>query len=249
MTISNRWLCLVCFALVYEATAQHSRSKAEQQPYSLELTTKFHTTGHSPYTGIYLNHHLNTELGLSYKYKQFGAFINKNVDFQDFRSPINFTTMGVFRSFQLGESLKLTPYLGYFLRQSYSIMDESSDMWTCLIVTLTINRWIIIENATLVGNLIRHSHSVAMANRINIALWVKRFRIDVYTWYNCAVNRIPHFATASLAVTSPELVITHSISAKVQAALVQQIAGEMPENVMSRAGLFSLIIPVDLSRK
>ena len=75
------------------------------------------------------------------------------------------------------------------------------------------------------------------------------FKIDVFTWYNYSLNPASHYSTGSLAVTSPEWAITRSISTKVQVAMVQQISNERPENAMYRAGLISLIIPVELSKK
>jgi len=63
--------------------AQPLASKAGKQPYSLEVTPKLHSAGHSLYSGAYLNHHLNLEMNLTFKYKQMGAFMSKYVDFAD----------------------------------------------------------------------------------------------------------------------------------------------------------------------
>jgi hypothetical protein len=208
-----------------------------------------HSTGHFPYTGIYLNHHLNAEVGLTYKYKNFGAFISKNVDFVDGHSASNYATTGIYRTFKLTESLKVSPHVGYFLRQSYSLMDEPSDAWAAVVVALAITRRLTIENTILAGNLVRHHRNVSLANRLNATLLIGAFRIDAYTWYLHSPNGSFHFVSSSLAVTSPDWVITAAISARVQVAMLQQVTREKPENAMHRGFLISLIVPIDLSPK
>jgi hypothetical protein len=242
-----RLLFSCCLVVGFKGMAQQSVSKADKQPYSLSLTAKLHSTGHSIYSGIYLNHNANAEIGLSYKYKQIGAFINKNVDFADVHSSINFTTIGVFKSFQLSESIKLMPYMGYFFKQSHSFMDDNSDAWTCVVVRFKINRWLVLENTTLLGNLIRHHSKASLANRMNALILIGKFKLDAYVWYTHSLNNGPHFVSASLAITSPDWVITQSISARVQIAVLQQISNEKPDGCMYRGGLISLIVPIDLS--
>ena len=248
MISAGRLLFSCCLALGFKCIAQQPVSKADkEQPYSLLLTAKFHSTGHSPFSGSYFNHHSNGEIGLSFKTKQIGAFITKNVDFADVHSPINYTTVGFFKSFQLNESVKLTPYIGYFFRQSHSFMDDNSDAWACLVARFTINRWLAIENSTLVGNLIRHHSKASLANRVNATISIGKFKLDAYTWYTHSFNSASHFVSASLAITSPDWVITQSISARVQVAVLQQISNEKPDGCMDRGGLISLIVPIDLS--
>jgi len=247
MISAGRLLFSCCLAFGFKCNAQEQVSKVDkEQPYSLLLTAKFHTTGHSPFSGAYFNHHSNGEIGLLFKTKQIGALINKNVDFADVHSAINYTTVGFFKSFQLNESVKLTPYIGYFFRQSHSFMDDNSDAWTCVVARFTVSRWLAIENSTLVGNLIRHYSKASLANRINATISIWRFKLDAYTWYTHTFNTTSHFVSASLAITSPDWTITETVSARLQVAILQQISHEKPEGCMHRGGLISLIVPIDL---
>jgi hypothetical protein len=248
MISAGRLLFSCCLALGFKCIAQQPMSKADkEQPYSLLLTAKFHSTGHSPFSGSYFNHHPNGEIGLSVKTKPISAFLNKNVDFADVHSSINYTTIGILKSFQLNKSVTLTPYIGYFFRQSHSFMDDNSDAWTCLVARVKVNRWLAIENSTLVGNLIRHYSKASVANRVNATILIWKFKLDAYTWYTHAFNSASHFVSASLAITSPDWVITQTISARLQIAVLQQISNERPEGCMYRGGLISLIVPIDLS--
>ncbi len=250
MINAGRLFFSCCLALGFKCIAQQPVSKADQeQPYSLLLTAKFHSTGHSPFSGSYFNHHSNGEIGLSFKTKPINAFINKNVDFADMHSSINYTTVGIFKPFQLNESVTLTPYVGYFFRQSHSFMDDNSDAWTCIVVRVAVNRWLAIENSTLVGNLIRNCSKASLANRANATMLIRKFKLDAYAWYTHSFNKASHFVSASLAITSPDWVISQSISARVQVAVLQQIANEKPDGSMYRGGLISLIVPIDLSVK
>lgn len=229
--------------------AQQSVNKAGEQPYSLQVTPKLHSAGHSLYSGIYLNHHLNMEVNVTYKHKQMGAFASKYVDFVDARSPINYATAGLFRSFQLGKSIKLTPYVGYFFKQAHSWVDTGSDMWACVVARFTINEWIWIENTALVGNLLERHATPALANRLNVTVLMGKFRLDSYAWYTHALHKAPHCVSASLALTSPAWALSQSVSMKVQITTLQQITEEKAAEAFERGVLFSLIVPIDCSPK
>lgn len=248
MAYAGRWLFSCCLVFGFECVAQQpEKGSGREAPYSLLLTVKFHSTGHSPFSGTYINHHPNGELGLLFKYKQVGAFFTKNADFADARSGINYTTVGIFKSFELGESVRLTPYVGYVLKQSHSFMDHNSDAWTCVVLKVVVTRWLSLENTTLFGNLIRHQSNASLANRVNAVMSVGKFKVDAYAWYTYSLQSKYPFMSASTAITSPDWIITKSISARVQVAVMQQISSRRPDGCMHRGGLVSLIIPIDLS--
>jgi hypothetical protein len=240
---------LLCHLFVIRSGAQQPVSKADHQPYSFSLTTKLHSTGHSIYSGQYLNHHPNAEINLSYKYKGFGASITKSVDVVDPQSSVNFTTIGVSESFKLSESLTVMPYVGLFLRQSHAFADDASDAWACVVVRYRLTSFFTVENTVLVGNLIRHHTKASLANRSNATLWIGKIKVDVYGWYCHSRNSKSHFVSTSLAVTSPDWVISPSISARLQVALLQHVSPERPEGAMKRGGLVSLIVPINLSKE
>lgn len=229
--------------------AQQLASKAGKQPYSLEVTPKLHSAGHSLYSGIYLNHHPNLEMNVTFKYKQMGAFMSKYVDLVDTHSSINYSTFGVFRSFELSKSLKLTPYVGYFFSQANSFMDKGSDLWVGLVTRLDVNERLWVENTTLAGNLLNHQGTTSLANRVNGAVLIGKFRFDTYVWYTHSLHTALHFVSASLALTSPEWIVTPSVSMKVQVSMLQQITEERPAGTFDRGVLISLIVPMDCSKK
>ena len=243
---TNRLLFSCLLIISFSSRGQQPESKANKEPYSLLLTPKFHSTGHSPYSGVYLNNHFNAEIGLNYKYNGFEAFVSRNIDFVDSHSSINFMTVGVSKSFRLTKSIKVTPYAGYFFRQSYSFSDDNSDMWAAVVVKFTITKWFAIENTALFGNLVRHTAHASIANRLHLSLLVGKFKVDTYTWYTHSLSN-PHFVSTSLAVTTPDWEITKSISARIQVAMLQYVTNERPEGAMNRGGLISLILPIDLS--
>jgi hypothetical protein len=235
---------LLCHLFVFPSGAQQPASKADHQPYSFSLTAKLHSTGHSIYSGQYLNHHPNAEINMSYKYKRFGASITKSVDVADRHSSINFTTIGVSESFKLTKTLTVMPYVGLFLRQSHGFADDASDVWACFVVKYRITGFFTIENTFLVSNLIRHRSKVSLANRFNATIAIGKIKLDAYAWYCRSMNSKSHFISTSVAITSPDWVISPSISASLQVAMLQQIASEKPEGSMRRGALVSLIIPV-----
>jgi hypothetical protein len=239
---------LLCHLFVFRSGAQQPASKAGQQPYSFSLTAKLHSTGHSIYSGQYLNHHPNAEINLSYKYKRFGAFITKSTDVADLQSSINFTTIGLSQSFKVGRSLTVMPYVGLFLRQSHGFADDASDAWSCVVVKYRLTSFFILENTILVSNLIRHRSKVSLANRFNVTVAIGKIKFDAYAWYCHAKRSKSHFISTSVAITSPDWIISPSISARLQVAVLHQMASEKPEGSMRRGALVSLIVPVNLSK-
>jgi hypothetical protein len=249
----NKQAIGLLFALWFIAwtngVAQQLENKADKQPCSLQVTPKLHSAGHSLYSGIYLNHHLNMEVNVTYKYKQMGVFVSKYVDFVDAHSSINYATTGLFRSFQLNKSVRLTPYLGYFFKQANSFVDKGSDMWACVVVRFTINEWMWIENTSLAGNLLRRHSVPSLANRLNGTMLIGKLRLDSYIWYTHSLHSGPHCVSASLALTSPELALSQSVAMKVQLSMLQQITEEKPAGASDRGVLLSLIVPIDCSNK
>lgn len=229
-----------------DTRAQQPESKAVSQPYSFEVTPKLHSAGHSLYSGVYLNHHLNLEVNATFKYKQMGVFVTKFADLADFHSPINFTTVGIYRSIDFNKFIKFTPYAGYFVMQKNSLMDKSSDLWVGFVVKASISETIWIENTLLIANLLHHAgNPTAFANRFNGAILIGKFRLDSYLWYTHSLNTELHFVGASLALTSPEWTISPSVSAKLQVSMLQKISDEKPEGALDRGVIISLIVPIN----
>lgn len=226
--------------------AQESESKANNRPYSLVITPKLHSAGYFPYSGACFNYHPNIELNVTARYREVGAFVTKYFDFVDSRSSVNYTTVGLFGSVHINPRLKVTPYAGYFFAQKHSFMDKASDMWACLMIRLTISERFWIENTSLVTNLMHHTATAGLVNRINAAVMIGKFRLDSYTFYTHSMHTSLHGVSASFAVTSPEWTLSHTVSLKVQASFLQQITDEWPEGAHERGFFMSLIVPIDI---
>jgi hypothetical protein len=224
-------------------------SKADDQSYSLVLTPKVHSAGHFPYSGIYINRNPNTELGLRYEGRLVGGFISKNIDLVDVHSSLTYTTVGLFKSINLNKSIVLTPYVGYFFAQANSFMDPDSDAWASVVLRFTVNKWFLIENTSLVSNLLQHAAGTSLANRFNVRVSLKGFKFDSYTWYSYALNRKPHFVFGSFSITTPDWKLNNNISVKTQVSIVQQLSSEKPASAKKRGLLVSLIVPIDLKKK
>ena len=240
---------LVCGLISFNIAAQQPESKAAVQPYSFSLTVKLHSTGHSMYGGQYLNHHFNSEISVSCRYRTLGGFVTKNTDIVDLHSSINYTTMGIFKSFHLGNSLTVMPYVGGFFRQSHSFADNASDGWACVVLRYQLTNFLTIENTSLVSNLIRHHTKASLVNRLNATIFIGKIKIDAYGWYCRSINSQSHFVSTSVAVTSPDWLISPSLSARLQVAILQYITAEKPEAALRRGGLISLIVPFSLSKR
>ena len=235
------------FIVCVKGTAQQSESKTEKQSYSLEITPKLHSAGYFQYSGALFNYHPNIELNVTVNYKQLGAFITKYYDFVDSHSSLNYTTVGLYGSVHIGPQIKVTPYAGYFFAQKHSVMDKGSDLWAGLVIRLTISENIWIENTTLVSNLLHHTATTSLANRVNAALMVGKFRLDSYAWYAHSMHTALHGVSTGLALTSPEWTLSQVVSIKAQVTFLQQITQERPAGAYERGVLVSLIVPIECS--
>jgi len=231
-----------------KGTAQEAESKTGKQSYSLEITPKLNSAGYFQYSGALFNYHPNIELNVTVNYRRLGAFITKYHDFVDSHSPVNYTTVGLYGSVQISQRVKVTPYAGYFFAQKHSFMDKASDLWAGLVIRLTISKSIWIENTTLVSNLLHHTSAMALANRLNATLMIRKFRLDTYAWYTHSMHTPLHGVSTSFAVTSPEWAVSHTVSVKVQVSFLQQITHEWPAGAYERGLLVSLIVPIKCSK-
>ncbi len=231
-----------------KGTAQEAESKTGKQSYSLEITPKLHSAGYFQYSGALYNYHPNIELNVTVNYRQLGAFITKYHDFVDSHSSVNYTTVGLYGSVQINQRVKVTPYAGYFFAQKHSFMDKASDLWAGLVIRLTISKSIWIENTTLVSNLLHHSSTTSMANRLNATLMIGKFRLDSYAWYAHSMHTALHGASTGFAVTSPEWALSQAVSMKAQVTLLQQITHERPAGAYERGLVVSLIVPIECNK-
>ena len=236
------------FVTGVEGTAQQSESKTGKQSYSLEITPKLHSAGYFQYSGALFNYHPNIELNVTVDYKRLGAFITKYHDFVDSHSPVNYTTVGLYGSVEIGPQVKVTPYAGYFFAQKHSFMDKASDLWGGLVIRLTISENFWIENTTLVSSLLHHTATTSFANRLNVALMVGKFRLDSYAWYAHSMHTTLHGASTGLAVTSPKWVLSQTVSIKAQVTLLQQITQDRPVGAYEHGLIVSLIVPIECSK-
>ena len=250
--VNKKAIILLLLSLPFtgmRSLAQHTVSKADDQSYSLVLTPKLHSAGHFPYSGSYINRNLNAELGLSYEGSMIGGFISKNIDLVDAHSSLNYATVGLFKSINLNRSIVLTPYLGYFFGQANSLMDTGSDSWAAVVVKFTVNKWFLIENTSLVSNLLQHAAGTSLANRLNVRVTIKGFRFDSFTWYSHVFKQEPHFVSGGFSITTPDWKINDNISVKTQVAMLQQLSLEKPASAKKRGLVVSLIVPIELKKR
>ena len=241
-------LAVTCCSLTnLSGQDRHASPVVSGSRQSVEFVAKIHSTGHSPYSGVYNNRHLNGEFNIRYSRRHFGAFVSKCVDFADMHSGLNFTTAGIHYAFQLTKSLQFLPYVGYFLDQRTSLIGEHSNLWAAAEFKWAITPRFFLKNTALFVNLDKEETAVALSNRINAQAAIGKFKVDMFIWYTHALKDAPHYASVSLAVTSPDWKLSDAVSVRVQVAGLQQISNQRPENAMVRGVLFSLIIPVEWS--
>jgi hypothetical protein len=233
---------LICFSL--KTNAQDSIANSTKR--TLILTTKLHSTGHFPYSGSLLNHHVNGDVSLFFQKQNWGFFVFKALDFEDLQSDVNYLQTAVFRKTNLTRSFSLTPYAGYLFLQNRAFADFGSDVFMALSTTVE-SQNLMIENTTLITNVFNKGYQRAMANRMEIRYAFKPMHVSWFIWHNMGLpdNGKQTLSTA-LAFRFPKVRWLAKIPLQSTLLFQSYLSNYKPDYAMRRGVVFSCVFPVAL---
>src|SRR6478609_616761 len=180
----------ICFWLLIAftaagASAQDSLQRAKKKTKGdFVINTRLHSTSHFPFTGSFINRHLNFDINLFYERNRVGAFLFKAQDLEDRHGIVNYLQPGVFKRFPVGQKLTFTLFGGYIFNQTARFSDKDSDVWGALNTSWAINDHFKVENTALFFNLTKSELNAQLANRTVISALLKDFKFDLYFWHN-----------------------------------------------------------------
>lgn len=238
---------LISFATI-GASGQDSLKRAKKKTKGdFIITTRLHSTSHFPFTGSFINRHLNFDVNVYYEKNRTGFFLFKAQDLEDKHGFVNYFQPGVFRRFPVGKKVVLSFFGGYLFNQTAGFSDKDSDVWGAFNASWSINEHFKIENTALFFNLTKPELNTQWANRTVFSAMYSDFKFDLYLWHNIVFESNFQFTSGALAVTFPKIHISEKI--KIQNSFMYQsyLSENKPSWSMRNGFLFTIAVPIQLS--
>jgi len=230
------------------ATGQDSlQIKKKKSKRDFIITTRLHSTSHFPYSGSFINRHLNADINLYYERNRTGAFLFKAQDLEDQHGLVNYFQPGLFKRFAVGQKLIFSFFGGYLFNQTVRFSDKDSDVWSAFNTSWVISDHFKVENTALFFNLTKSELNSQWANRTVISALFKDFKFDLYVWHNIVFKTNFQFTSAALAVNFPRINLSEKI--KIQNSFMYQsyISDNKPSWAMRNGFLFTIAVPIQIS--
>ncbi|MCB0489693.1 MAG: hypothetical protein R2820_00510 [Cyclobacteriaceae bacterium] len=206
----------------------------------LVISPRLNSTGHFPFTGALINHHLNADINIFYDRHPVGFFLFKSQDLQE-KSIVNYLQPGVFATVKLSPQLKVRGFFGYLLSQAEGFRDEDSDYYTAATVYWEIAPGFRLENTALFYDL---TLGTKLAERLLLSYQVKKYKLDLYVWHRMVLDEGDHSTSAMLAFTFPQIKLSDKTTLLFTSSYQSYLTTNRPGFALKNGFLFSLAMPI-----
>ncbi len=204
------------------------------------ITPRINSAGYFPFTGAYLNRHLNADLNVFYNRKAYGFFIFKSLDLEDPHSIVNYLQPGIFKNLNISTKFKARAFFGYVFSQTSGFKDNDSDYYAAVSLYWDITKRIRLENTYLFFDL---STSEKLANRLFISYLLKDFKIEIYLWHRVVFEDSSSALSTSLAVNFPKIKLSEKLFIQNTLSYMGYLTEFKPNFAMRDGFLFSIAFP------
>lgn len=208
----------------------------------LVISPRLNSTGHFPFTGALINHHLNADINIFYDRHPVGFFLFKSQDLHE-KSIVNYLQPGVFATVKLNPSLKVRGFFGYLLSQAKGFRDEDSDYYTAATVYWDIAPGFRLENTALFYDL---TLGTKLAERLLLSYQTKKYKLDLYVWHRMVLDEGNHSTSAMLAFTFPQVKLSDKTTLLLTSSYQSYLTTNRPGFALKNGFLFSLAMPVSV---
>lgn len=162
---------------------------------STTIIARVHTMGLFLYMGKVVNHNPATDIYFNYTTnKGLGFSVFKAVDVNDIHSGNNFAFAFISKYFQLGNRLRIAPYLGAGLEQQHSFANHGSDLMFQLLTNFRVSNKLTIEHIAIFNNMVFAKEHQDWTNRLRVLYSHGHWDFIGMLWSN---NRVIDEATYS----------------------------------------------------
>lgn len=205
------------------------------------VTPRINSTGHFPFTGALLNHHINADINIFYERKALGFFLFKSQDLQE-KSFVNYLQPGLFVTARLHPSLRARVFFGYLFSQAKGFRDDDSDYYTALSMYWDVMPGFRIENTALFYDM---EQQIKLANRLLLSWQAKQFKIDLYLWQRVVLEQNNHATSAMLGFTFPKIKLSESATLLFTTSYQRYLTANRPGFALKDGFLFQVAMPIE----
>jgi hypothetical protein len=206
------------------------------------ITPRINSTGHFPFTGSLLNHHINADINIFYEQKSLGFFLFKSQDLQE-KSFVNYFQPGLFATTRLNQSLRARVFVGYLFSQKESFRDADSDYYTALSFYWNVTPRLRVENTSLFYDL---QQQAKLSDRLVVTWESYGIKLDVYLWHRIVMEENNHATSAMLSLTFPKIKINNTTSLLFSSSYQRYLTTYRPGFALKDGFLFSLSMPIEI---
>ncbi len=247
----NRPASIVCFLFIsiasFGSDTDSLKLIKKKTKGDFSITTRLHSTSHFPYTGSFINRHLNADINIYYEKNRVGFFLFKAQDLEEKHGFVNYLQPGVFKRFAVGQKLTLSFFGGYLFNQINGFNDNDSDVWGAFNANYVINPHFKIENTALFFNLTKSELHPQWANRTVFSAMYNDFKFDLYVWHNIAFETNFQFTSGAVAINFPHIALSEKVKIRNSFMYQSYLSDNKPSWAMSNGFLFSIAVPIQIS--
>ena len=194
-----------------------------------------------PFSGAYINKHVNADINIFYEDRIFGFFLFKSQDLEDPHSIVNYFQPGIFKKVQVSPNFKIRFFAGYVFSQTRAFRDKDSDYYTAAVGYWTINDRLKLENTALFMDL---SLSPKLANRCVMSYEQDGFKLDLLVWERVVFSSGNMSTSASLSLNFPPIKLTRHVSIQNTVSVQSYLTKSKPEFALRDGVLFQVSVPI-----
>lgn len=222
--------------------ATKKKSKAD-----FSITTRLHSISHFPFTGSFLNRHLNADINIYYEKNRTGFFLFKAQDLEEKHGFVNYLQPGIFKRFPVGQKVTLSLFGGYIFNQINGFNDNDSDVWGAFNTSYAINPHFRIENTALFFNLTKAELHPQWANRTVFSALYRDFKFDLYVWHNIVFETNFQFTSGAVAISFPHIELNDKIKIRNSFMYQSYLSENKPSWAMRNGFLFTIAVPIQIN--
>lgn len=204
------------------------------------FTPRLNSTGHFPFTGALINHHVNADFNIFYEHRPVGFFLFWSRDLVE-KSIVNYLQPGIFATATLSPKVKVRIFFGYLFSQAETFRDPDSDYYTAATLYWDFGSGFRLENTALFYDL---KLGTKLANRFLLVWQRRKVKVDLYVWERVVLETNSHATSAMLAFTFPQIKLSDKTALVFSSSYQTYLTANRPSWALDRGFLFSLSMPL-----
>jgi hypothetical protein len=194
-------------------SSDSTATKKKEKNYSTTLTTRVHSMGFFSFMGRLATDNPAADFYFNYTHAtRWGFQVFKAMDIYDLHSSNNFALGLAFKHIAINKNLTVTPYAGFVLEQSHSIIGHGSDMTSMITTSYKLSKHFTLEHLALFPNLVFERSNADWVNRFRILYSSDHVDVTAWGWLNNHVFDETNYNSAGLSLYYSRIPVTKKLA-------------------------------------